>query len=55
MIIAETRKRSAKDFIAVVPRNKKRRRKKDIAIPIWNTDFEKNYFVCVLKTFLKKI
>jgi len=54
MIIAETRKRSAKDFIAVVPRNKKRR-KKDIAIPIWNTDFEKNYLVCVLKTFLKKI
>jgi hypothetical protein len=55
MIIAETQKRSAKDFIAVVPRKKKKKKKKDIAITIQNRAFRKNLFFLRIKSNFKKI
>jgi len=56
MIIAETQKRSAKDFIAVVPRRKKKeKKKKDIAITIQNRAFRKNLFFLRIKSNFKKI
>ena len=56
MIIAETQKRSAKDFIAVVPRRKKKeKKKKDIAITIQNRAFRKKLFFLRIKSNFKKI